>query len=363
VESCDGSTGPTVQEEGVSEDMARGRFLSESIARDIRLNSLSIEAQLVYLMTVPHLDRDGLIEGDVDVLYGTVCPKRRVFIDRMGEFVQEWVSVGLVATYDTDQGSVLWFKGFGKNQTGMRYERETPSRFPLPPGHERNHDVDIPAAHSTTSGPTPEVLRKYSGSTPEVLRHSSGTLSDASGICRAQVQVKGQVQVQVQDQVEVQVEGEDEEHILLLAQQAPTDDDPSYDDLPEPKSRTKKTAKRPKAETGVALTSQQELFGAVCEAVGWDYRTLTKSDQGQVARTVGALAGANYTVDDIRRFITEIWSKDWRWKKNEQLPTLSQLRQDIGKINSIIPSMAPTAPKKGLDRYHEMLRERGIGIG
>jgi hypothetical protein len=44
--------------------MARGRFLSESVATDARLNGLSVEAELVYLMTIPHLDRDGLIEGD-----------------------------------------------------------------------------------------------------------------------------------------------------------------------------------------------------------------------------------------------------------------------------------------------------------
>lgn len=113
--------------------MARGRFLSDTVAKDLKLNSLSVEAELVYLLTIPHLDRDGLIEGDTDILFGTVCPKRRQFIDRMGEFIQEWVHVGLVACYDSDNGPVLWFKGFAKNQLGIRYDRETPSKFPPPP--------------------------------------------------------------------------------------------------------------------------------------------------------------------------------------------------------------------------------------
>lgn len=149
--------------------MARGRFLSDTVAKDTKLNSLSVEAELVYLMTIPHLDRDGLIEGDPDVLWGTVCPKRRIFIDRMNEFIDEWIAAGLVLRYDSEDGPVLWFKGFAKNQTGMRYDREAPSKFTPPP----------------------------SGQTPEQLRTNSGN-------CRAEVEVK----VEVKDQVEVEVADE-----------------------------------------------------------------------------------------------------------------------------------------------------------
>src|SRR5678815_227178 len=116
--------------------MARGRFVSESIAKDARLNSLSIEGQLLYLMAIPHLDRDGLIDGDPDVLWATICPKRRVFIDAMASFVNEWIAAKLVIRYECDEGSVLWFCGFSKNQTGLRYDREAPSRFPPPPADE-----------------------------------------------------------------------------------------------------------------------------------------------------------------------------------------------------------------------------------
>lgn len=134
--------------------MARGRFISESIATDARLNGLSVEAELVYLMTVPHLDRDGLIEGDPDVLWGKVCPKRRQFLDGMSAYIQEWAKAGLVLMYDTDEGTVLWFKGFSKNQQGMRYEREAQSKFPPPPGSE----------------PTPDKLPTNSGNCPAEVK-------------------------------------------------------------------------------------------------------------------------------------------------------------------------------------------------
>ena len=51
----------------------------------------------------------------------------------MDELIAEWVKSGLVVAYDCEDGRVLHFVGFGKNQTGMRYDRETPSVFPPPP--------------------------------------------------------------------------------------------------------------------------------------------------------------------------------------------------------------------------------------
>lgn len=149
--------------------MARGRFISESVAKDARLNSLSVEGQLVYLMTVPHLDRDGLIEGDPDVLWGIVCPKRRQFLDSMAMYIQEWAKAGLVLMYDTDNGPVLWFKGFAKNQQGMRYDREAPSKFPPPP-----------------SDMTPDKLPTNSDNTPYEIPY------------KGQVEVKDQKEVKAE---------------------------------------------------------------------------------------------------------------------------------------------------------------------
>jgi hypothetical protein len=109
-------------------------------------------------------------------------------------------------------------------------------------------------------------------------------------------------------------------------------------------------------------TPQQEMFGAVCEAIGTDPNTLTKEDKGQIAQAVGILSKADYTVDDIRRFITECWFKDWRWEKNQQLPTLKQLRNEIGKIRSVVPSVAP--PKRstnnGVNAVMDYMEMKGM---
>jgi len=96
------------------------------------------------------------------------------------------------------------------------------------------------------------------------------------------------------------------------------------------------------------VSPQQELFGAVCEAVGWDYRTLTKEDQGQVAQTCGILGKAGYAAGDVATFMQTVWFKDWRWQKNQALPTIKQLRQEIGKIRSTVPAAAPASVGKNL---------------
>jgi hypothetical protein len=110
------------------------------------------------------------------------------------------------------------------------------------------------------------------------------------------------------------------------------------------------------------LSVQQEMFGAICEALGWDYHVISDKNKGQVAQAIKVLVKANYTVDDIRRFMVEVWFKDWRWQKNQQYPTLAQLREDIGKIRSLVPSAAPAKKKTGIEGYREMLARQGITI-
>jgi DnaD/phage-associated family protein len=143
--------------------MARGRMIASTVATDKRFNSLSSDAALIYLMTIPHLDRDGLILGDAMPLWGRVCPRRTEFIPFMDELIAEWAKSGLVIAYACEDGRVLYFVGFGKNQTGMRYDRESPSIFPPPPNYIR-----------TSNG-----LEKHSdGAMPEEVRHDAGVVPD-----------------------------------------------------------------------------------------------------------------------------------------------------------------------------------------
>jgi len=129
--------------------MARGRFLNRSIRHDKRLNSVSVEAEYLFLKCVPHLDRDGITS--YDTLWADVMPLRPGMMDRIPALVQELVAAGLVILYDTDEGAALYFTGFGKNQTGLLYKREAPSRFPPPPGYTHGVDGIEPIATKSRS--------------------------------------------------------------------------------------------------------------------------------------------------------------------------------------------------------------------
>lgn len=144
--------------------MARGRFLSRSIATDKRLGALSLLSEFLFLKTIPHLDRDGLILAEF--LGITVAPRRPEVAAADTELWQEWVTVGLVIAYETEEGTVLHFPGFAKNQQGMRYDREAPSRYAPPPYHIRTATGLVPASIPTNSGLTPDEVPTNSGVTP-----------------------------------------------------------------------------------------------------------------------------------------------------------------------------------------------------
>lgn len=111
------------------------------------------------------------------------------------------------------------------------------------------------------------------------------------------------------------------------------------------------TAAQPEAAPQPAATKEptehQQYFAKVCEIVGWDYRTITKEQKGQVAQTVGILRDAKYTYDELCRFGKEVWVNDWRWIKLKQHPTLSQLRAEIGKLRNgeYTEASKPPAPE------------------
>lgn len=115
--------------------MASGRFLSASIATDTQLALLSIEAEWLYLHSIPHLDRDGMITADPIQLLLQIAPLRfSTLAPRVAHLVDEWIAVGLVIRFATPAGPALFYKGFLKNQT-LRYDRERPSLYPPPPGY------------------------------------------------------------------------------------------------------------------------------------------------------------------------------------------------------------------------------------
>lgn len=173
--------------------MARGRMIASTVGRDKRLNDLPVESELVYLLAVPHLDRDGLIEGDALVLWGRVCPRRPELMPTMETIIAAWVQSGLVMRYETGNGDVLYFYGFHKNQIGMRYDREPESLLDIPPGFVRTpeglavaEESRPPAAQENTDG----------GEHPESIRQPSGNLPPE---CEVEVEVEVEVETEVEE--------------------------------------------------------------------------------------------------------------------------------------------------------------------
>lgn len=118
--------------------MARGRIISTQVASDQQLNNLSPEAERLYLRTLPHLDRDGLVTGHPMLLWAKVAPLRMELMDKCNALIQEWVQHGLVISYPGADGMpVLHFKGFRRHNANIPYTQEAPSIYPPPPGHVR----------------------------------------------------------------------------------------------------------------------------------------------------------------------------------------------------------------------------------
>jgi hypothetical protein len=175
--------------------MARGRMINQSVATDKRLNGLTMQAELLYLKAIPHLDRDGLILGDPLVLWGKVCPRRPELMGEIADIIKEWVESELVISYDSEEGEVLFFVGFHKNQSGMRYDREGASTLPPPPGYVRTSSGMVPQENTpaqTDDGVTPELVRSNAGASADEVQSNSARVRAHA---RAEVEVKDQDQV------------------------------------------------------------------------------------------------------------------------------------------------------------------------
>lgn len=191
--------------------MARGRMISQSVAEDIEFNSMGCEARLLFLMTIPHLDRDGLINAHPTIMLGKVAPLVMLdMLPKLSTVIQEWVIAGLVIAYSDGKVSVLFFTGFAKNQAGRHYEREAPSVFAPPPGYERTSaglvviqpkdDDNTPPFYNPNGTPPPspheckviaDELRTSSGLDPDEVQTNSETNPLARAV--VEVEVKSEV--------------------------------------------------------------------------------------------------------------------------------------------------------------------------
>ena len=137
--------------------MARGRFITNEIARDKKVNDLSDDtSRLAFTWLITFADADGRTYGDPAIILSMLFPRRRdVKIEDMAGYIEEWQAAGLVNWYEANGDLWVEFPNFAKHQMGLRKDREAPSIIPPSGGVAPSYNVA-----------TPEVVRSNAGATP-----------------------------------------------------------------------------------------------------------------------------------------------------------------------------------------------------
>lgn len=125
-------------------------MISKSISTNGQLKRVSLEADYLFGRCIPHLDREGRIDGDPDVVKAMTCPLRRELTSEVVErCLGELQAAGLIEWYEVGGQRAVWFPGFAAHQSGLRKDREAESRIPAP---------SATASLPTNSGVTPDEV-------------------------------------------------------------------------------------------------------------------------------------------------------------------------------------------------------------
>ena len=105
-------------------------MLNRKISRDqevaVIANDLGCEHALFLTWAIAHLDRDGRLDADPEVLRGMVTPLIGMIDSAVVASTIERAGVaGLIDVYEDDRGRrFLVYPKFFANQIGLRYDRE-----------------------------------------------------------------------------------------------------------------------------------------------------------------------------------------------------------------------------------------------
>lgn len=140
--------------------MARGRFISNAIMGDKKINGLSDDtSRLAFTWLITEADCEGRVHGDPAMVRSLIFPRRDdITIERMEAYINEWHEVELIRWYRANGDLWIWFPNFEKYQVGLRKEREPASQIP-----------------PLSDGELMPTLRKIDGELPEDIRQASGT--------------------------------------------------------------------------------------------------------------------------------------------------------------------------------------------
>lgn len=150
--------------------MARGRMINTSISSSVQVKrlcrSVGESGALFWTWMIAHLDVDGRIVGDPDLLKAIVCPTcSGVTPDLVRKTLGVAHDLGLIQWYLDDGEMYVQYPGFERNQIGLRKEKEKQSQIPAPTG------VNVT-----------ELLRSEDGVTTESVRTNDGMVTEKGRI-------------------------------------------------------------------------------------------------------------------------------------------------------------------------------------
>lgn len=117
--------------------MAKTRLLAAEFLLSYEFSLLQSDSALAFLYTVPHWDRDGLLDGDAVWSLPQLMLGRQELQSRVSLFVKNWVDAKIVTSYEVVNRRILHWPKFRIYNSNIITTREAPSRYPPPPGWSR----------------------------------------------------------------------------------------------------------------------------------------------------------------------------------------------------------------------------------
>lgn len=163
--------------------MPEGRLVKRKITDNYRLNSLPVEARLLYFNIILWVDREGRLQADSKWINRRFFNMDNYSDDQVAEWLQGLHSskkngLGLIELYEVDELQYLWLPGFegeqSKSWVKFTKEKEAESSIPPPPSTRERRRSSKPVATETKEVadvliPTPfeeellEVLKTFPG--------------------------------------------------------------------------------------------------------------------------------------------------------------------------------------------------------
>ena len=138
--------------------MARGRFVSQEITKDKKINNLSNDtSRLAFTWLLTMTDCEGRTYGDPAIVRSMVFPRRSdVTVEQMETYIQEWCDSGMVIWYESEGDMWISFPNFEKHQVGLRKDKEAPSVIPTQPENNNTNSVPDTDLGQSNSGQEPD---------------------------------------------------------------------------------------------------------------------------------------------------------------------------------------------------------------